>query len=202
MKIETIAPSQKNIIVKFSNNIRVSFQNGVGEVSKEDGEFLLGKYPEQLFPEGKVVLPKATIPASKPSVDGSIVESLRNQLQRANSLVNDYKAQLGSAKENERVWRTKCQDLMLENHSLKDLLGQPVKAEEKKAEIEDIRPIEADTEIVAKTEAEMIREKLSGKTVKELTAIVEDMKLPVDEYKMLNKNKLVDYIIEKTNASA
>jgi regulator of replication initiation timing len=193
MKIETIAPSQKNITVKFSNNIRVSFVNGVGEVSEEDGEYLLDKYSEYLFPEGKVVLPKPAAPTKNLPVDGSEVESLRAKLQLANGLVNDYKAQIGAAKENERVWRNKCQELMLENHTLRDQLsaGRPIKEDKTdKTNVPDNTSKPDDTEA--------IRAKLLGKSVKELTTIVEGMKLPVEEYKMLNKNKLVDYIIGKT----
>jgi hypothetical protein len=198
MKIETIVKSCANNTVKYSNGIRVVYDaKAVAEVSEKDGEFLLERYAGQIFPEGKVVKP-VIVPSKSNSVDGSEAETLRAQLQKANALINDYKAQANTSKDNERVWRTKCQDLMLENHSLKDLLGQPVKAEEKLAEIATLKPPEADKVIDVETEDAVIREKLTKKTIKELTAIVEGMKLPVEEYKMLNKNKLVDYIIAKT----
>jgi regulator of replication initiation timing len=194
MKIETIVKSCANNTVKYSNGIRVTYDGAaVAEVSEEDGLFLLEKYAGQIFPEGKVVRPVVT-PSKNTSVDGSEVENLRAQLQKANALVNDYKAQVGSAKENERVWRTKCQDLMMENTTLREHLGKPSKTE-------DVKEDEQKADEKKQAEDDVVKAKLEGKTVKELTSIAEEMKLPVEEYKLLNKKKLIDYIITKTNAT-
>jgi hypothetical protein len=200
MKIETIAPTQKNTTVKFSDGIRVNFVNGIGEVSEHDGEYLLEKYVGHLFPAGKVVIPEVVKTLTKSSVDGSEAEMLKEKLQKANILINDYKAQVGAAKENERIWRTKCQDLMLENHTLRDQIGKiPAAIETKAAEI--VKTDEEKAAEAAQLEASKLRERLEARTIKELTSLVEEMKLPVEEYKMLNKKKLVDYIIAKTNAT-
>jgi hypothetical protein len=198
MKIETIVPLQKNTTVKFSNNIRATFVNGVATVSEDIGDYLLSSYPTQIFPEGKVVIPEVVKPvANKTAVDGSEAELLKEKLQRANLLLNDYKAQVGQAKENERVWRTKCQDLMMENHLLRDQLGKP-RSEDIKVDVK-IDEEKANDETTA--EATSLKTALEEKTIKELTIIAEEMKLPAEEYKLLNKKKLVDFIIAKTNVT-
>jgi hypothetical protein len=198
MKIETIVKSCANNTVKYGNGIRVVYDgNAVAEVSKADGEFLLETYAGVIFPEGKVVQPVQHLaPVGK--AGGEEVGALKESLQRANLLLNDYKAQTNTAKANERVWRQKCEELIAENLSLKSQLGQP---------IETVKPvggktvIERDKTPEQKTaaDAEALRVKLGEKTVKELISIAEELKLDKTEYQKLTKIKLIEYIIAKSN---
>jgi hypothetical protein len=193
MKIETIVKTHAGNIVKYANNVKVVYNaDAIGEVSDADGAYLVDRYPGQIFPAGKVVIPDPPLSSSKTPVDGSEAELLKDKLAKANLLINDYKAQTNQAKENERVWRMKCQELMDQVARLQNNLGATDKAEEKPMG-RTKPPVEVDVD-----ETEALKEKLTVKSVKELQIIAEELKLPVDEYRKLTKNKLVDYLIEKT----
>ena len=199
MKIETIVKSCANNTVKYSNGIRVVYDaNAVAEVSEADGTFLLDTYAGVIFPEGKVVQPVQRLAPAVGKAGGEEVGALKDSLQRANLLINDYKAQANTAKGNERVWRQKCEELIAENLSLKGQLGQPIEAVKpvgNKPVIERGKTLEqnvADDTVALKTQ-------LEAKTVKELIAIAEELKLDKTEYQKLTKVKLVEYIIAKSN---
>lgn len=198
MKIETIVKSCANNTVKYGNGIRVVYDgNAVAEVSKADGEFLLDTYAGVIFPEGKVVQPVQRLaPVGK--AGGEEEGALKDSLQRANLLLNDYKAQANTSKANEGVWRRKCEELMAENLSLRGQLGQPIETVKHavgKTVIE--RDKTPEQKVIA--DAETLREKLTAKTVKELISIAEELKLDKTEYQKLTKVKLVEYIIAKSN---
>ena len=188
MKIETIVKSHRGQIVKYANGIRISFdQSGVAEVSDADGLFLVNRYVDQLFPAGKVVQPATPLTPIINKADGSVVEELRDKLNRANRLVDDYKAQANSAKQGEAVWRTKCEELMGQITALKTgtKIQPPVKVKE-----------------VEKPTEQSLKERLEAKTTKELIAFAEELKLSKAEYQKLTKAKLVDYLINATTKNA
>jgi hypothetical protein len=196
MKIETIVKSCANNTVKYSNGIRVVYDaNAVAEVSDKDGVFLLEQYAGVIFPEGKVVQPPRPT-AIKPSGEG--VDALKDSLQRANLLLNDYKAQTNTAKGNERVWRQKCEELMAENLSLRGQLGQPIETA-KPAGSKPVIERDKTPEQKSAEDATALKTQLEAKTVKELIAIAEELKLDKAEYQKLTKAKLVEYIIGKSN---
>jgi hypothetical protein len=195
MKIETIVKSCANNTVKYSNGIRVMYNaNAVAEVSDADGAFLLDTYAGVIFPEGKVVQPVQR-PAPVGKAGGEEVGALKESLQRANMLLNDYKAQANTAKANERVWRQKCEELMAENLSLKGKLGLPIEEVKSKPVITRDKPPEPP----ATNDTDALKEKLGAKTVKELIAIAEELKLDKAEYQKLTKVKLIEYIVLKSN---
>jgi hypothetical protein len=191
IKIETIDKSQANLTVKYSGGIRVTYSNCVAEVDKAEGEYLLATYPTMIFPEGKAIRPKPAEPVVK-APTGEVTD-LKEALQKANHLINDYKAQANAAKEGERVWRQKCQDLMFENHTLQDqvkaLQGSDTKAGD------DVK--KADAKPAGTPEA--LRTALEAKTIKELIVIAEELKLDKAEYQKLTRVKLVEYIIAKSD---
>jgi hypothetical protein len=187
MKIETIVKSHAGQAVKYSDGIRVQYDtNRKATVTEEVGAMLIEKYKGQIFPEGKVVVPMVRVMPEKPSAANvAVVEELRDRLQKANFLVNDYKAQLNTAKEGERVWRIKCEELMQEIASNKAVAPSEKKLERQKTPAVD--------------ESALLKEKLEAKNIKELQKIAEECKLPFAEYSKLNKTHLVEYLVEKTN---
>ena len=192
MKIETIVKTHRGQPVKYAAGIRVLFDaNGVAEINDKDGAFLIDKYAGQIFPAGKVVQPVAQVLPASNKADGSVVEDLREKLNRANRLVDDYKGQANTAKQNEAVWRTKCEELMGQITQLQAQIG-------KKA----VLPQPEKKEVVIEKQTELsIRQKLEAKTTKELITFAEELKLSKAEYQKLTKAKLVDFLIAKTNAS-
>jgi len=185
MKIETIVKSHLGQSVKYSNSIKVTYdKKGVAEVSSEVGKYLIEHYIDQIFPAGKVVIPEPSSIIPKKSDNGEILE-LKEQLQRANKLANDCKTQAQAAKDGEAIWRTKCEELLEE---IKVLKGQ------KPAE----QPKELTLEQKIKEERTALRLELSKKKLPELVAIAVELKLPEEEYKSLNRGKLIEYLISKT----
>jgi hypothetical protein len=125
------------------------------------------------------------------------MEALKESLQRANLLLNDYKAQANSAKSNEGVWRRKCEELMAEIVLLKGQLGLPIEAV--KPTVKTVVARDKSPEQNAVADAEALKAQLESKTVKELITIAEELKLDKTEYQKLTKVKLVEYIIAKSN---
>ena len=83
---------------------------------------------------------------------------------------------------------------------LKGQLGQPIDAAKPvggKPKVDGDKSPEQGGNATGDTEA--LREKLTAKTVKELIAIAEELKLDKTEYQKLTKVKLVEYIIAKSN---
>lgn len=194
MRIETNVKVYTNQSVKYTNGIVVTYNNNhIAEVSDEVGEFLIGKYVGMIFEAGKA--PKPGMVRSAPTkTDGGNAE-LKESLQKANRLVGDYKAQAQASKEGEQVWRNKCDDLMGEIKRLQILLaGKPAEV----APLEEVKELTEEEKIEADLAA--LRAKLEAKTVKELQAFAEELKLPKEEYAKLNKAKLVEYLVAKTNA--
>lgn len=181
MKIETVVKSHHGQPVKYSNNIRVIYDNkGIAEVSSEDGKYLIEKYEGQIFTAGKVVLPEKSAVISKTS-DNSEISELKEQLQRANKIANDCKIQAQAAKDGEATWRTKCEELLVEIESLKAQIPEP------KPRV-----------LTPEEELAELKKQLEAKTTKELVAFAEEAKFPEDEYKKLNKTLLIEYLISKT----
>lgn len=202
MKIETIVKNHKNQTVKYSGGIKVAYNaKGVAEVSDEVGDLLISKYVGQIFSEGRAVEPMIrTNPAvATKTVENGVVQELRDKLQKANSLVADYKAQAGMAQENERVWRMKCEELMNKLLAIKE--GATAVNEKTKPPVFPGDRIEKGT-VSQIDDTIALREKLNAKNVKELQKIATELKLPVKEYEKLNKTKLVDYLIEQTTTNA
>jgi len=106
---------------------------------------------------------------------------LKEQLQRANKIANDCKIQAQAAKDGESVWRTKCEELLEENKSLKAQIPEP------KPKV-----------LTPEEELAELKTQLEAKTVKVLQGMAEELKLPLDEYKDFNKTKLIEYLISKT----
>ena len=186
MKIETITPSHKGHSVRYSNGIEVAYDAaGIAEINDEDGEYLVEKYSDQVFPEGKVQLPTPKSATPTEAKNSDALEELRDKLQKANSLINDYKAQAGQAKEGERVWRMKCQELMDEVKMLRGQIGSSIKTEEM-------------TRSSKKDDSIELKKQLEEKSVSELRKIVEELKLPNVEYKKMMKSKLIDLLIQVT----
>ena len=211
MKIQTINPSQFNQTVKFVKGIKVTFHNGVADIPDEDAKVLLEVYPEILFPEGQIPLPKVE---RKRGDEGDLktnetIEVLKERIAGANRLVNDYKAQLSTAKDNERIWRSKCEELLKENQSLKS--GKVIQPENNELETK-LKLLEQENQELLKENAglrtqlskekkeesneEVIRS-LETKTREELLQIAKELNLPEVEYKRLSKVKLMDYLISK-----
>jgi hypothetical protein len=188
MKIETIVKNHKNQTVKYSGGIKVVYNaQGIAEVSEEVGDLLIDKYRGQIFPEGKTVIPMTrTTPAvAAKEAENGVVQELREKLQKANSLVADYKAQAITSQENERVWRMKCEELMNKLSAIKEGTAASAKTEVK-------------VEKVVVDDTVALREKLNAKSAAQLKAIAKELQRPVKEYEKLNKTKLVDYLIECT----
>jgi hypothetical protein len=92
------------------------------------------------------------------------------------------------------MWRDKCDELMVEIKGLQvQLAGQPAVDAPK----EEVKELTEEQKIEADLAA--LKAKLEAKTVKELQAFAVELKLPVEEYTKLNKAKLVEYLVEKTN---
>jgi hypothetical protein len=198
MKIETIVQSHKNQTVKYSGGIKVSYNaQGVAEVPEDIGDLLITKYRGQIFTEGKVVQPmvRTSPAAAAKEAENGVVQELREKLQKANSLVADYKAQAGMAQENERVWRMKCEELMNTLAAIKE--GKAASASETKPPVFPGDRAEKGTSPQIDDTA-TLRDKLNAKNIKELQKIAAELKLPVKDYEKLNKNKLVDYLIQQT----
>jgi hypothetical protein len=192
MKIETIVKNYAGQTIKFSDGIKVTFDaNCLADVTPEIGTRLIEKYTGQIFLQGKVVQPMvrtSTVPPEITGKESSMVGELREKLQRANFLLNDFKAQLNAAQQNERVWRMKCEELMQTTKAIPTKNTNTIPAENKKVEN-------------ALTEAEALKTQLTAKTVKELQKIAEELNLSADEYLKLSKINLVNFLIEKTTAN-
>ena len=186
MKIQTINKHYAGRKIRFPKGIMVTFDNNcVAEVPDEEGKFLLSRRPNELFLEGKV--PVRKVETEKPQLpkDGSQIEVLTERLSRANQLVNQLRGEVTRAQEAENVWRGKCEELfdkikILESQKLPD---EP-KTDEKGSEEDEVTKL---------------KKLLTAKKKDELVAMVEELKLPKAEWGELNKDKLVDYIVEKTN---
>jgi tartrate dehydratase beta subunit/fumarate hydratase class I family protein len=197
MKIETTVPSHAGHPVKYSGSIVVTYDSkGIAEVSEEDGEDLIEKYKGLIYPAGQV--PKPAMVRSVPTTSGKdneTVAELKISLQKANRLVGDHKASADVAKNGEKMWRDKCDELMTEIKGLKaQLAGKPAEDAPK----EEVKELSAEEKIEADLAA--LTAKLEAKTVKELQAFAVELNLPIEEYSKLNKAKLVEYLVEKTNA--
>ena len=189
MKIETTIRTHANNEVKFSDGIKVKFDRfGVAEVSDAIGLRLLEKYSGTIYPAGKVVLP---MERNQPIIkaDSGAVEVLKDSLAKANRMIEDFKQQAIHAKEGEKVWRIKCEELAGIVEKLQGQLGQNIPL--------NTEPLTAEEKIAADLAA--LKQQLEAKTVKELIAFAEELKLDKAEYQKLTKAKLVDYLIEKTN---
>jgi hypothetical protein len=185
MKIETITNTHKGHSVRYSNGIEVTYDAaGIAEINAEDGQFLIDKYIGQIFPAGKVEMPMTRTPALATGTKNTeAIEELKDRLQKANSLINDYKAQANQSKEGERGWRIKCEELLKENQMLRGQLTSETKADKKEE---------------PKDETLQLREQLTTKSVRELQKIVEELKLPDVDFKKMNKSKLIDLLIQVT----
>ena len=200
MKIQTINKHYAGRKIRFPKGIMVTFDNNcVAEVPDEEGKFLLSRRPNELFLEGKV--PVRKVETEKPQLpkDGSQIEVLTERLSRANQLVNQLRGEVTRAQEAENVWRGKCEELfdkikILESQKLPD---EP-KTDEKGSEDEGAGS-ETDEKGSEEDEVTKLKKLLTAKKKDELVAMVEELKLPKAEWGELNKDKLVDYIVEKTN---
>ena len=112
-------------------------------------------------------------------------------------MICDYKAQANTAKANERVWRQKCEELIAENLSLKGQLGLPIETVKPAGKPMIERSKTPEQNVASDTEA--LKVQLGAKTVKELIAIAEELKLDKTEYQKLTKVKLIEYIVLKSN---
>lgn len=218
MKIQTINPSQFNQTVKFVKGIKVTFRNEVADIPDEEAKVLLETYPEVLFPEGQIPLPKVERKRGdrEDLKTNETVEVLKEKLAGANRLVNDYKTQLTLAKDHEQIWRSKCEELLKENEALKSGYVPSQSAVEEEltsklklleqanqallAEVESLKaqlgPAVKDKKDEKEGNNEVIRS-LETKTREELLQIAKELNLPEIEYKRLNKIKLIDYLISK-----
>ena len=193
MKIETTVKSHVNQTVKYSDGIRATYDNQcIAEVSDADGKALIEKYIGQIYEAGKV--PKPGMVRSAPvKTEGGNAE-LKEALQKANSLIADYKAKAQAALDGEKVWRNKCDELSAEIVALKAQLGV------KPADIEPNQELSPEEKAVA--DQAILKATLEAKTVKQLLAYAVELKLPVEEYKGKNKEDLINYLINKTNVPA
>lgn len=215
MKIQTNDRVHIGQTVKFAKNIKVTFDGkGVAEVSNEEGKFLLERYKGMLFPEGKVVKEKSVTPTFK---DGSALEVLNEKLSSANHMIESLRLEVTQAKEGENIWRSKCSELLEENKKFKsnklpdaeldqlkqeysDLLVKYNELESKFKENKDHEETEEEKLEREKKEADLtLRKKLEDKTVKELTEMITELKLPEEEWKNKKKLDLINYLIEKSN---
>ena len=192
MKIETIVKSHADKHVKYANGVAVQYDHfGIAEVSDEDGAFLVEKYAGQIFEAGRVVQPAAqNVPVANPNTGA--VSELKEQLAQANRLIVDNKAAAVAARDGERVWREKCEELIQKIQALEKQL-------QAKAAVVAGGAEEKATAKEQQTVEQTLEQQLMTKTVKELISIAQQMQLPTHEYQKLTRLKLVNYIISKTN---
>jgi hypothetical protein len=216
MKIQSSDKVHFGKTIKFSNGIKLDFdKNGVAEAG-EDGKFLLDKYKGLLFPEGKI----PTISKSESVVPKNIAnEELREKVAGQARQLESLKGELTKARDGERVWRNKCEELLKEkdvmvitNQKLikeNDSLKQDV--EQLKAELKAIpsndgtdgnkKDDEKDDEKnkTSQDPEKELRKTLSAKSKEKLVEYVEELKFPEGEWRGLNKEKLIEYIVTKVN---
>ena len=205
MKIQSTNKHYAGREVRFPKGIVVTFDsNCVAEVTDQEGKFLMSRRPNELFLEGKVPVTKTEIPKSQLPKDGSQIEVLNEKLGRANQLINQLKGDLARAQEAENIWRVKSEELLQEISVLKSQklpdkskTDEP-KTDNKESEEKETEP-ETDSKESEEDETTKLKKLLTAKKKDELTAMVEELKLPKAEWGELNKDKLVDYIVEKTN---
>jgi len=214
MKIESRKKSHYGQTRKFANNIRVTFgKDGVADVSDATGQFLITRYPGLLFLQGSV---PTSIPARVRGVGESpktneTVEVLQEKLKSANHLLNDARAELRNAKDNEFIWRNKCEELLKfqGKGSATELQTKLQDAYLKIATLEEQnkslllaqmkeQPNES-PEPMAQTKDDIsLRTALETKTRMDLIVLAEKLQLSETEYKRLSKAKLIDYLIDKS----
>ena len=206
MKIETITKSFLGQSVQFSAGVRAEFgYDGIAEVPDSIGEMLCEVYNTQIFPEGKAIQPPAAVRPNLTAQLNASTQELHDKLQSANRLVNDYQAQMNSAKEGERIWRTQCEEIKRENNQLRELISGagltlPENIKEmprKHTFVRTDNTVNTTPDNPVKDDTTVMREKLEIKTVKELIEVAESLSLPIEEYKKLKKPELVDYILKK-----
>lgn len=195
MKIETNNLKNRCSKVMFCDGIVVDFDaNGVAEIDDSQAKKILAEYKGMVFEAGKMPVVKNVKNTEKTSEsineDSTLKAALDLEKQKVIRLEADLKVQEQSC----NSWKKQYEESSkAENEAIK-------KAKEDASSV-DIKPLKAKIEkLKADNNALSLKYNLIQKSVKELKDAATQLGATPEEIKNLEKDKIVDLIVEKSNA--
>lgn len=198
MKIQSRKPAHHDTKRIFSRGIELTFDGDrIAEVSDEVGNFLLSRYPDTLCLPGKASEIKE-VKQSTPQ-ELSQVPLLKAKIDESQKNINGLEKQLKSSKEEVIVWKTECQRLTREIATYKErLFKYEGESTEEPPVTETSEGADTITDSNESSVEDLLRTELNKKKKEQLVEMAKELNLPASEWESLNKEPLVNYLVDKT----
>lgn len=191
MRIEASNIRYRGVKLTLCDGIQVAFNNkGVAEIPDEQGQKVLDEYKGMFYEEGKAPIKRNDNKKSKTSDEYYEIENLKNALHIETEKLKKSDASLILEKKSCKSWKDQYEKTAKELESLKKNTS--------KVDSKEIDSKLKEFELQIKTWE--LKYNLIQQSVKELKDAAVATGCKAEEVKNLEKDKIVDLIIERSNA--